>query len=89
MSCVELSLTSKIPTAQVIHLTWSLLIAVYRKDNITMQKVGGATMHTHLHSLMLTPSVAIGDLSVLFLIKYSTSVVLPLAGPPTTSNFIW
>lgn len=45
-------------------------------------------LSTHLHSLMLTPSVAMGVLSVLPLIKYSINVVLPLAGPPTTNNFI-
>ena len=45
MCRVEFSLTSKIPTAQVIHLTWSLLIAAYSKDKIC-KLVGGATMHT-------------------------------------------
>ena len=83
MSCVELSLTGKIPTAQVIHLTRPLLIAT---KNVS--KLWAGLVSTYLHSLMLTPSVAIGDFIVLFLIKYSIRVVFPLAAPPTTSSFI-
>lgn len=85
MCCVELSLTGKVPTAQVIHLSRSLFIA---EEGLIYAKLWAWLQSTHLHSLMLTPRVAIGDLNVLPLIRYSNKVVLPLAGPPTTSSFI-